>query len=228
MDIIDKNKYYEFSQILSGCRTILDGYHFAEKYSKINPESKTLVFSMINGKKYENILDLKTMRSLLEMLDNIKYKDEADEIIKRYLEKTNDATQLKTLNRISKSKILRPINEPKKESIIVYPDVDLGLINKQCPHCKEECSAHVDTSYVICGYTNTKTGYNLVGCGKDWCFKCGKILCKKWDTHQLFLGINKYHDGECCKYHAKHNNKIYPDDYCMCDNINVQRYTENS
>lgn len=219
---IDKNKYYEFSHVLSGCRTILDSYHFAEKYSKNNPETKSLVFSMINGKRYEQILDLKTMRVLVEMLDNVKYKDEADEIIKRYSEKTNDTTQLKTLARITRSKILRPIGEIK-QPIQINTEIVPELVSKICPHCDEDCIAPIDAEYTICGYTNSKTGYNLVGCGKDWCFKCGKILCKKWDTHQLFLGTNKYHDGECCKKHAKDNNKLYPEEYCQCSNINVQR-----
>ena len=222
MEIIDRNKYNEFTHILSGCRTILDGYHFAEKYSKFNPESKTLVFSMMNGKKYDNILGLKRMKLLLEMLDDVKYKDEAEEIIKKYLEKTNDPTQLKTFSRILKYKILRPIDEIKKE-IIEYPEIESDIISKQCPHCMEDCLAKIDTDYIICGYTDLKNGYNWIGCGKDWCFKCNKILCKKWNTHQLFLEINTFHDNECCKKHAKENNKNYPDDYCQCLNMNVQR-----
>lgn len=223
MNIIDKNKYNEFLHVLSGCRTILDSYHFAEKYSKCNPETKTLVFSMINGKRYEHVLDLKTMRSLIEMIDNVKYKDEADEIIKRYSEKTNDTTQLKTLSRIAKSKILRPINETKDKNSITNIEITPELFNKKCPHCGEVCVAPIDTEYTICGYTNSKTGYNLVGCGKDWCFKCEKILCKKWDIHQLFLGTNKFHDCDCCKKHAKINNMRYPEDYCECNNTHVQR-----
>lgn len=222
MNLIDKNKYYEFSNILSGCRTILDAYYFAEKYSKNNPETKNLVSSMINGKKYEkNVLDLKTMRSLIEMLDNIKYRDEAEKLISEYSEMTTDKIQLKTLSRISKSKILRPVIENIQLSEISKPSVE--NIIKNCPHCFKECIAPIDTEYTICGYTNSKTGYDLVGCGKDWCFKCGKMLCKKWDIHQLFLATNKHHDSECCKNHAKEHSKSYPENYCQCCNFNVTR-----
>lgn len=228
MNIIDKNKYYEFSHVLSGCRTILDSYYFAEKYSKTNPETKTLVTSMINGKKYHNVLDFKTMKSIIETLDDIKYKDEADKIINEYMESTIDPVQLKTLLRITKSKILRPLcnsNNYNYNDIyhISKNNVEPELITKSCPHCNRYCIAPIDTEYIICGYNNTKTGYDLVGCGKDWCFKCGKILCKKWDLHKLFLEINKSHNDECCKQHAKNNNKIYPDNYCQCYNLHVQR-----
>lgn len=225
MNIIDKNKYYEFSHVLSGCRTILDSYHFAEKYTKNNPETKTLVSSMINGKKYErDVLDLKTMKSLIEMLDNVKYRDEADKIIEEYSTMTNDKTQLKTLVRIAKSKILRPIYEQSfADKVIVDVKLQQDLLTKQCPHCFKDCVAPIGTEYTICGYTNSRTGYDLVGCGKDWCFKCGKMLCKKWDLYQLFLPTNKHHNNECCKKHAKDNNRLYPEEYCQCANINVSR-----
>lgn len=223
--MIDKNKYNEFLHILSGCRTILDAYHFAEKYNKNNPDTKNLTTSMINGKKYErNVLDFKTMKSLVEMVDSVEFRDDAEKIINDYSKMTNDKTQLKTLSRISKYKILRNINEEfPVVSLPVVEKNEFPMITKNCPHCKNECTLSSNTEYTICGYTNSKTGYDKVGCGKDWCFKCGKILCKKWETHQLFLFINKRHDGECCKKHAKENNKIYPQDYCNCQNLNVIR-----
>lgn len=185
---------------------------------------KPTISSMINGKRYEQVLDLKTMRSLLEMLDNVMYRNEAEEIIQRYSEKTHDVTQLKTLSKIAKFKILRPPGEYNNSTQHITVQSDpIIYVNKTCPHCSKECEAQIDTEYVICGYTNSKTGYNLIGCGKDWCFKCGKILCKKWDIHQLFLPTNKHHDGECCKKHARETNKQYPNDYCQCCNINVSR-----
>ena len=77
MDILDKNKYVEFSHILSGCRTITDAYFFAEIYLKSNPEMGTLIYSMINGKRYDQVLDLKTIKSALEVTNEQKYKEEA-------------------------------------------------------------------------------------------------------------------------------------------------------
>ena len=252
MGIIDKSKYYEFSHILSGCRTIMDSYYFSESYTKANPETKILVMSMINGKKYENnVLDFKTMKSLIERLHEVKYRDEADTLISEFSESTNDRVQLKTFSRISKSKLIRPPNEQNKyiqNSFIIkrchYCDQILkqsnqqyiqdklekqeeintqNLVTKQCPHCLKNCTLSSDSEYTICGYINSKTGYDLVGCGKDWCFKCGKMLCKKWDIDQLFLAPNKHHDSECCKQHAKDNGRIYEIEYCQCINSNVTR-----
>ena len=61
---------------------------------------------------------------------------------------------------------------------------------------------------------NTKNGYDLKGCGRDWCFKCEKILCKLWEQDSLFLEMNRYHTKDCCKKHSIKNNKNYEKDYC--------------
>lgn len=246
--IIDKSKYNEFSNILSGCRTIMDSYYFSERYNKSNPEIKNLVISMINGKKYEsNVHDFKTMKSLIERLHEVKYRDEADELIREFSAGTNDKIQLKTFSKISKLKQIRPPSNQNKNVKKIFitercnycnsvirdcqtnklqnqeNDSDQNLVTKNCPHCSKECTLPTGTEYTICGYTNSKTGYDLVGCGKDWCFECGKMLCKKWDIHQLFLDTNKHHDSECCKQHARDNNRIYEIDYCQCNNKNVTR-----
>ena len=54
-----------------------------------------------------------------------------------------------------------------------------------------------DTDYAICGYNEeTNEGYDWNGCGCDWCFKCGKILCKKWQANDLFILTNTYNLGK--------------------------------
>ena len=45
---------------------------------------------------------------------------------------------------------------------------------------------HNNIEYVICGYINSNKGYDWNGCGKDWCAKCNKMLCKSWDLNQLW------------------------------------------
>lgn len=222
MSIIDKNKYHEFSNVLSGCRTVLDAYHFSDKYSKNNPEMKCLLTSMMNGKRYDQVLDFNTMRYLMETLDGEQYKDDVDEIIKQYSLKTNDSTQLKTFTRISKSKILKPVNKINSESSIFFTEFK-NMITQKCPHCERKCTIDINTTYVICGYINNRTGYDWEGCGKDWCFKCGKMLCKSWKDNELFSEINRFHDNECCKKHAKENSRQYPEEYCQCSTNNVIR-----
>ena len=212
MDILNNNKYNEFYDILSGCRTILDAFSFAQKYIKANPEMKNIVMSMINGKRYEYVMDMNGMISLMERLDFLVYKEDVIDLIETYLEKTLDPTQRKALYRVANLKALRPkIPEPSKIKLI-----KTTFISKKCPHCGLECTVPENTHHTICGYENKITGYNLIGCGCDWCFKCGKMLCKKWNTNQLFLDDNKHHDGICCRLHAEENNNNYEEEYCMC------------
>jgi len=214
---IDKNKYDEFKHILSGCRTILDAYYFGFLYNKHNVEMKGLVGSMINGKRYEQVIDLKTMSSTLETLNNCVYREDAEEIIET--KKTLDTTQLRTLMRMAKNKQSRPINRPR----IDPPAEKKILVTKNCPHCLRECKTDVNVEYTICGYSDQHVGYDLQGCTKDWCFKCGKMLCFSWGQDELFLPMNRYHDDECCKLHAKENFKQYLEEYCHCSNNNVCR-----
>lgn len=223
MDLIDKNKYNEFTDILSGCRTILDAYHFAEKYGKSNPEMKVLISSMINGKRYEQVLDFKTMKSAMELIDSVDYKDDAEEIIERYEKMSTDIVQIRALKRIAKNKLLRPLGKPKSGMTNIEINEEDQMIIKKCPHCTHDCKSNLNTDYIICGYTDPHKGYDWNGCGKDWCFKCGKMLCKTWEPNKLYIELNRCHDNECCKSHAKQNNKQYPEDYCQCFNSNVMR-----
>lgn len=228
MNLIDKNKYVEFNNVLSGCRTILDAYYFGEKYNKLNPEMKSIVSSMINGKRYDQVLDMRTMMSVIELLDRVQYKDEAEEIVERYTKKTTDVVQLKALKKLIKNKLIRPTNKLKNYDIQNYIGIienmeNIDIITKPCPHCSHECESFINSNYVICGCTDFHKGWDWVGCKKDWCFSCGKMLCKSWEPNQLYVELNRYHDNECCRTHAKNNNKKYPDDYCQCHNKYVVR-----
>ena len=88
-------------------------------------------------------------------------------------------------------------------------------ISKKCPHCFHILNMPATTQYVICGYHNSTYGYDWNGCGRDWCFHCNKMLCKRWETNNLHLQMNRHHDDECCLIHAQENNYKYPDDYCQ-------------
>lgn len=223
MDILDKNKYVEFSHILSGCRTITDAYFFAEIYLKSNPEMGTLIYSMINGKRYDQVLDLKSIKSALEITNDQKYKEDADEYMENYIQKTSDNIQKKTFNRIIRYKPHKPHDMVKKKSDMLECGIQQVYITKNCPHCESPTTCPIDTKYTICGYANSATGYDWKGCGKDWCFECGKMLCKSWDANKLLLQMNRFHDVECCEHHACLHNKDYIQNYCQCSNKNVNR-----
>jgi hypothetical protein len=226
MDILNKNKYIEFSHILSGCRTITDAYYFAEMYIKFNPEMGTLIYSMVNGKRYDQVIDFKTIKSVLEFSNNEKYKEDAEEYCENFLYKTTDNVQKKSLSRVSQDKPLKPSELKKKVNEITYID-DIPVVTKNCPHCNIPTSCTINTQYIICGYANSAIGYDWKGCSKDWCFECGKMLCKSWDSNKLLLQVNRYHDNDCCNHHASINNKNYIQDYCQCNKSYVNRNGSN-
>ncbi len=211
--IIDEDKYKEFKYILSGCRTIYDAIYFAELYSKRHPEIKDLLNNIIRGKRYEQIISFKNMKFLIEQINNEKYREDAEEIIEKCIKGKADTTQMTTLGRLARNKPYRPVEKKSTNK----------LVEKRCPHCMLINSYDPIKSYIICGYTDEHNGYDWNGCGRDWCFKCGKMLCKIWDKNSLFILANRYHNSECCKKHAKENNKNYVEEYCQCNNMNVNR-----
>ena len=219
-NLLDLDKCHAFTYILTGCRTVLDAYYFAEIYSRKNPEMRSLIYSRVNGKRYETILDFKTMMSLIDSVNSCQYKEDAEDIIDLYSKKTLDNTQKKTLQRISRNKPSRPY---MTKTIVDQNKIDKITITKNCPHCNHSNTCDVNSCYVICGYVNQRSGYDWKGCGKDWCFKCRKMLCKSWKENQLDVLYNRYHNNECCKSHAKEHNKNYIEEYCQCNTSNVNR-----
>jgi len=209
--IIDQDKYHEFRYILSGCRTIYDAIYFAELYSNQYSETKELVTNIVHGKRYEKILSFKNIKMLIEKINELKYREDAEEIIKYNTSDNSDQIQLTTLMRLARNKPSRPA------------PVKTNQIEKRCPHCSRVNLYDPEKTYIICGYVDDRIGYDWNGCGKDWCFKCNKMLCKVWDKNSLFILSNRYHNSECCKRHAKETNRNYLEEYCQCNNINVNR-----
>jgi len=231
--------YNRFKNVLSGCRTIIDAFKFANQFIKKYPGSKDIIYTMIRSKKYDNILDFKSIKGELEQLNLNIYREDVDEKINIIFKTCNEQEQIqkKSLMRISK---IKPIKPQKRDKIIEYVlndnirnEMKFTLI-KSCPHCGEECIADKDTDYIICGFQNTHKGFDWSGCGKDWCYKCEKMLCKEWRRDQLFVESNRIHDTKCCLEYANLLNekykdiimlgKTYPDDYCQCINKNVKRF----
>ena len=80
---------------------------------------------------------------------------------------------------------------------------------KKCPHCNKTTKLPENTTYVICGYNDKKMDNNNK-CGKDWCFKCGKRLCKSLFIDDLFEPKNRFHTNNCCYNYAQFNDLDYP------------------
>ncbi len=140
--------------------------------------------------------------------------------------KDNNNVQYRTLMRIAKNKKAVFEKDPRNRPPFMRKDKSNSLVVKYCPHsnCGKPYRGTNETKYVICGYENDHRGYDWVGCRQDWCFACGKMLCKLWEKHQLDVDCNRIHDSECCKKHAVDNKRIYLTDYCQCEN----KYTKRS
>lgn len=139
----------------------------------------------------------------LNIVDNMYYSNDAKIVINDLVALQIDDIQVATLNRLIK-------NKPLRENIIY------NVTNtKSCPHCGHENNSPVSGKYIICGYT--LMGYDWMGCGRDWCFDCGKKLCKKWLDDMLHNKTNRVHDNKCCKYYAHRNNMSYTNSFCQCD-----------
>lgn len=211
-EVTHKDIYNQLKAIFDGCDTILDAMPFGNYYIEKYPHMKSMITSYMNGRSYKDVVDIKTKQNFMRDTDNFMSRDEALHFSSKLTEKTTDDIYKKTLERIVNSKTFKK-REFKKDTV--------KYINKECPHCSHILSMPESTQYVICGYHNPNQGYDWIGCGKDWCFQCEKILCKRWEMNSLCLQMNRYHNDECCSKHAKETGHKYPDDYCQCNNINI-------
>jgi hypothetical protein len=212
-DTNHKDIYIQLKAIFDGCDTILDAIPFSNEYSELYPHMKSMIISYMNGRTYRDTIDIKTKQVMIRDLESINNRDEAYSYSSKLTEKTTDDVYKKTLERLSNRKTYRK-REQKIKDMPKY-------ITKYCPHCSHAINMLETTQYVICGYQNPNQGYDWNGCGRDWCFQCGKMLCKRWETNSLCLQMNRYHDDDCCSKHSKETGKIYPDDYCQCNNMNI-------
>jgi len=220
MNNITDDSEYTFMQlkdIVLKQKTYIDAINIINSYN-INIETHNKLMSFINGFIYPVSFDFNTMITHMKSLNNMKYTDDVYNEINHIIKNTSDNAQIKTLIRIANSKQHKPNQENEQ-----YSNINT-FIKKKCPHCSHMCSSDISTMHIICGYHDNSHGYDWKGCGKDWCFTCGKKLCKKWFANNLFQFSNRFHNSKCCKNHAVRNNYAYPDDYCMCQNLFVLRH----
>jgi len=209
--------YNVFKNILSGCKTMVDAFYFAEKIIKNNPDLHDFILGMIHNKKYDKSYDIRSMAHTLNQLNLLENRKEIDEFINNNIKNYVDIIQLNSFLRLSKTKQyeLNENPENKKISVSFSKKVDVELITKKCPHCLIMNRFDKNLDYVICGYTDNAKGYDWNGCGKDWCNKCNKMLCKSWKKDLLFIPNNRKHDKICCKEYAKEN-MIDENLFCSC------------
>ena len=184
---------------------------------------KSILLNYCLSKKTNNNISMINLMCLLKPLNNITYKDDIKILIDDTLTKTTDVIQQKTLLRFLNYKPAKPAKLNKISDI----QPNTPTLSKECPHCSHIYTTNdTTTTYVICGYgSKANSGYDWIGCQRDWCFSCGKKLCKKWDENMLNVIENRTHNHKCCKKDAKKG--AYPQDYmqnyCQCSGYNVNR-----
>jgi hypothetical protein len=178
--------------------------------SKNNIEQQ-LLNSLVCDNTYCPEMDLDKFKIYLDIFESMKYKDDAEKIMHDLMDKGN-LPQINTIKRIIEKKPIRNNTQKDEPNLMEI---------KLCPHCKNKNIGYSNTTYAICGYS--EKGFDWKGCGKDWCFKCGKKLCKSWNLDLLFNKLNRFHNNKCCKAYASSHGDLYPDNYCQCSTTHVHR-----
>jgi len=206
--------------LLSGCKHVLDGHHIGTMFKTRYPHHEAFINSIVNGKIYENTMSIAHIRETIIDISLLKYKEDVIDLMDNICNgRLINDIQKRTFLRLGRVKIMKPFVQSEKNN----SGEIIELVKKNCPHCGNLCCAQHNSEYIICGYSDSQKGYDYHGCGRDWCFKCGKILCKSWNHDTLFLELNRYHNSGCCEEHADTHNKKYPEDYCQCINQHVNR-----
>jgi len=216
-------KYKTLQEFRSKLETIknydelIKTYNVAKKQTKNNDE-QILLKSYINKDRYSRAMSIDKFMFHVDIINAVEYREDAMKILNDIELNYDDAAQLNTLKKLVEQKSRKSSNDIEK----IEDDNRKELyFMKYCPHCEKKNVCLLGTSYIICGYS--EKGYDWIGCGRDWCFKCGKKLCKHWNTDQLFNKLNRYHNNKCCRSYATKVNDKYPQNYCSCFTENVNR-----
>ena len=69
---------------------------------------------------------------------------------------------------------------------------------RQCPWCKRWCLKDLNCNYIFaCGLS--ERGFVIdAGCGRSWCWECGKKFCGLYYDSQGKKISNKTHHDMCC------------------------------
>lgn len=213
-DLPIEQLYIEIKTILSGCDSKIDALRFASSYCNKYPRHKQIIMNMLNGYQYFDTIDQHIKIEMIHDMIKCDSKDDGKIIFEKMENLTNDDVMKRVMTKL--------LNKKKNKKYKFFNDF-AKVITKKCPHCTNQLTARYGADYVICGYQNTTNGYDWIGCGRDWCFQCGKMLCKKWETHKLHCEANRSHDDKCCSRHANEHGKKYMTEYCYCRTKYVNR-----
>jgi len=91
----------------------------------------------------------------------------------------------------------------RKDLLILLVEVEMSNDAKQCPWCQRWCLKDAACDYVFaCGLETTGKFVVGAGCGRTWCWQCGKKYCCPYydpTTGQRLPTAKDHHDPFCCK-----------------------------
>lgn len=218
--------YNKYKFVIQGLHTKDDFNYIMEKHNlntKNNEKLRNVLFSYFKSKMLNNQqnIGLFQLYNLLKSSNQCVYYDDVIEQHGNLIKKVKDHLYLATISRLLKTKSSKPYE------IIAKDKEKHNYITKYCPHCNHELkTSEKDKEYAVCGYLDN--GYDFHGCGRDWCFKCEKKLCKQWGQDNLYIVYNRYHNSKCCCIYAKKNGDKYETDYCQCATVHVDRFKKNN
>jgi len=215
----DQNYYNIFLSFSKSLNNISDIKHLCDVYSgKVSHEMTIKIMESMVYKKQNLSIGFEDFIDILELINKCSYRDDARKLVIEALKRTADLPQRNSLIRIFNSKPLRPHIVTMKEFRHTNKSSD-EMVEKSCPHCGKNKIQDKDITYTVCGYDHN--GFDWSGCQHDWCFRCGKKLCKSWHIDELFNSNNRYHSEKCCKNWAGKNNENYKENYCQCNKVYV-------
>lgn len=116
--------------------------------------------------------------------------------------------------------LLKVLQDFKPCIIVTHLKQHLNLVQtksqdaKQCPHCnrwalKQEKSCNF---IFACGLSSSNIFVKDSGCGKSWCFECGKKFCGQYIdlvTCKKSKSAIEEHTSECCPKDTLFSKELY-------------------
>jgi hypothetical protein len=209
------DKYYMYKHIFSGVFAI-DDIIFLK--NKCPVEDWGMIDSILKISNIPTYFSCAYMNEIIKNMANLQFQDDCEKYLSELQTKT--ATNNVKCSNIQQETFTKIMSTKMRSGTYI----ELPKLEKRCPHCGRINSATIGTSYIVCGIDSRgiiPIDYSNNACLKDWCFTCGKKLCKSWYTDELYIKENRKHDGECCKIQSKKIGNKYLDDYCQCSRLEL-------
>lgn len=85
---------------------------------------------------------------------------------------------------------------------------------RQCPWCQRWCLKDNACAYIFaCGLDDKMKFHKEAGCGRSWCWTCGKKYCSAYydpKTGEKLSTAKDHHDALCCR----NEQGFKEEDYC--------------